>query len=341
MDVSRLRHCVRVPVLLMCLLIGGVVWAADTEPAQDAGIPCPSGQDDCIQAPAAPPDQPRPVLQGGALAHSVHALSARIDSFFANEKLYQDTTGSILRVNGDTIFNDAGEVGFEGKIKLRLKLPRTEKKLRLTLESDPEIERNTADTGFHGSPTTAVTKADYYAGLQWLADVGQGWQTGSSIGLKLDGGSPDYFLRLRLSKVIPLGGWTLRRDGSWFMYGQAGAGIDAAIEFDHLLADHWLFRSRSFVKYEIEPETSSPGQTFYIFHAMDNLRELVYELGVTGVDALNQSLTTDYLFAVRYRQAIHQDVVFIEAIPRVLFNQANGHDAEPQFVVRLEWLFRG
>ena len=67
-------------------------------------------------------------------------LSKRIDVFFANENIYNESTGSYARLSATTIFRDGGKKSFLGDLNVRVELPHTQKKLNLIIETD-EIGR--------------------------------------------------------------------------------------------------------------------------------------------------------------------------------------------------------
>ena len=82
-------------------------------------------------------DKPQNVISSG-----VEAFAKSIDEFFSDDKAFYEASGTYLRIQAVTIVNEAGVIGYDGDIKLKLRLPNTKKKLKFTLESDVNDRQN-------------------------------------------------------------------------------------------------------------------------------------------------------------------------------------------------------
>ena len=67
--------------------------------------------------------------------HSVSSgfegLARNIDTFFANEKGYYESTGSYLQLTADMLWEEGGRISYTGHVRIKLELPNTKKSLNL------------------------------------------------------------------------------------------------------------------------------------------------------------------------------------------------------------------
>lgn len=261
-----------------------------------------------------------------------------VDEFFANEKTFYTSTGSYIRVTLDAAWSEGGEVGYKGDIRLKVRLPMTQGKLKLLLETDPDEKRDTLDRRVAATPAEAVDSRDYYAGIQ--ASFGQEtrWRFTPSLGLRIR--SPlDPYVRLRAQRNYVLDDWLLTIKGTAFWFDSSGAGYDGLIEFNHQLADQVIGRSSSFARWTADTNYFGLSQVFSVIHTLSERRAVTYEAGAYGISDPTVH-ATDYLVAARYRQALHKNFLFLELNPELRFRKINDFKDEYAFFVRVELLFQ-
>lgn len=320
--------------------------------AQDDGDPfgndCPDDTPDCGEDNRSQPadqakenkpfftflDKPQDVMAAG-----LTGMTTYMDEFFAEERVFYDKTGSYVRITADAVFDENGEAGYVGDIKLKLRLPRTEEKLKLTFESDPEEQRDSLDRTLEDSPERAARQRDYYGGIQATLGDERKWRFKPSIGVKFD--KPiDIFLRLRIDRNYKTGDWLFRPSQTFYTFKEKGFGSDTAFDLDHRLTDNLLFRSSSFIRYQDENDYFEPSQVFSLIHSLSERRGMAYQVGVFGISEPTWQ-ATDYLAQLRYRQRIHSDYLFIELIPKAIYRRENNFEAEHSFTFRLEMVLEG
>ncbi len=143
------------------------------------------------------------------LSLGLREMATAMDEFFAEERVFYDKTGSYIRLTADSIWEEHGQLGYTGDIKVKLRLPRTEKKLRLTFESDPDEQRDAIDRTLEETPGRAAEEKDYYGGIQVTLGDERKWRLKPSIGVKFS--KPvDIFLRLRADRTYRSGNWLFR-----------------------------------------------------------------------------------------------------------------------------------
>ncbi|MDZ7661299.1 hypothetical protein [Thiohalophilus sp.] len=273
----------------------------------------------------------------GSLSYGLNEMATAMDEFFAEERVFYDKTGSYVRLTADMVFDEVGDTRYIGDVKVKMRLPRTEEKLKLTFESDPEEQRDDLDRTLEDSPSEAARERAYYGGIQATLGDEKEWRFKPSIGVKFD--KPiDIYLRLRMDRNYKTGNWLFRPSQTFYTFKEKGFGSDTKFVLDYGITDDILFRSSSFVRYTDENDYYEPSQVFSLLHSLSPRRGMAYQIGVYGITEPGWH-ATDYLAQIRYRQNIHSDYLFMELLPRVLYQRENDFDAEQSVTLRLEMIF--
>jgi hypothetical protein len=274
-----------------------------------------------------------------AISNSLKYMASAMDEFFADERVFYEKSGSYIRLTVDTVQEEGGETSYKGDVKLKLRLPRTQKKLKFILESNPETQRDTIDRTLEESPAQAAEENDYYAGIQATLGNERKWQFHPGIGVKF--GRPfDVFARIRADRSYRTGDWLFRPSQTFYAFKEKGFRSDTAFDLDYKVSDRLLFRSSSFIRYTDENDYFEPSQVFSLLQGISKRRGIAYQVGVYGITDPTWH-ATDYLLQVRYRQNIHSDYLFLELIPKILYQRENEFEAEHSLTMRLEMIFDG
>ncbi len=292
------------------------------------------------------PGEPPPADEGGffsfldaphaAVSSGLNWLTRNMDAFFANEKVFYDATGSYMRFTWDTSWAEGGQLSSVGNLKIKIRLPRTQKKMKLVFASDPVQARDNVDR------TVLEQKqrdSGLFAGLQ--ADVGkeEGWRYKPSLHIKLR--TPvDYLVRIRASRRFPLEDWSLYVSQSVYWFYSTGGGADTQLEFDHQLDADSLFRAAFFARWSDANDDISLSEVISLTHQLSDRRSLSYQAGIYGTNRPGLHVT-DYLLQLRYRQRVHSDYLFMELIPEIRYRKDAGFRAEHSLLVRIEMVFNG
>jgi len=273
------------------------------------------------------------------LSYGLNEMAIAMDEFFAEERVFYDKSGSYVRITADMVFDETEDTSYVGDIKVKMRLPRTEEKLKLTFESDPEEQRDDLDRTLEDSPSDAARERAYYGGIQATLGDEKKWRFKPSIGVKFD--KPiDIYLRLRMDRNYKTGNWLFRPSQTFYTFKEQGFGSDTQFVLDYAITDKVLFRSSSFVRYTDENDYYEPSQVFSLLHSLSPRRGMAYQIGVYGITEPGWH-ATDYLAQVRYRQNVHSDYLFMELLPRVLYQRENDFDAEHSLTLRLEMILEG
>jgi hypothetical protein len=340
--VCRHRFHLWVIPLLLCLL------AANVLAQESPSAPLPNEENiniDCtdlfpeVRSDEAPSsifsflDTPQKTISAG-----VESVAQSMDEFFANEKVLYDSSGSYIRYSLDTLWQEGGRFTTVGNLDISLRLPRTEHKLKLVLESNPVEKQNAIDRATTDSNVTQETEKSYYAGLQQDFGREDKWRYRPSLGLKLH--FPlEYYFRIRAIRDLHFQKWKLRLTESAYWFDTTGFGFDSNMEWDRLIDDDLLFRSESLVRNTEEYKRFDLSQIFSLTQTLTERRAITYSIGFFGNSEPNIH-ATDYVLQARYRQILHADYLFLDLVPQIRFRIDNAFTEEDSLLMRLEWLFK-
>lgn len=276
-------------------------------------------------------DTPHEIISEG-----VESMAQGMDLFFADEKVYTETTSSYARLSTQINFSHGGESSMTGDLSLKVDLKKTKKKLKLLLESDTDRDLQTG-TDQSKLPSRQKETVSFYAALQKEISRRNDWHTRVSLGIKLR--IPlDPFLRIRAYKNFSLDNWKIRFTETLFWFNSKGAGASSLLELDHSLTKNLLFRSRTSELWTDFLDYHEVEQTFTLYHELSDRRAVSYNIGSYSISHPKTHLER-YYTSIGYRQRIHRDWLFIEVSPALTYTRDNKFKPERSLVLKLEMVF--
>jgi hypothetical protein len=270
----------------------------------------------------------------GSISSAVEASALRVDSFFADDRFYADTTATYVRVSGQTTFEGGEDTKSEARVRARLDLPGTRERLRLFVEGgDPdEVEGQGSD-----SIPKALEDNDYNIGLETqLEDTGK-WGVIPGIGVKA-GGTPDPFVRLRAIRYENLGDWLMRYSAGVAQYVDDGTELQTRLDFDRPLNSDWLFRSASRIRYLGYKNRVEYNQQFSLFQKVNDRISMAYDVGAQADDDHNTDVNEFYI-QTRARFRAHKKWLYVELKPQIVFRHDEDYDPSFRFSLRADVIF--
>jgi len=270
----------------------------------------------------------------GGISSAVENSAKRVDSFFADDRYYADSTETYVRVSGQTTFESGEANRSEARVRARLDLPGTRERLRLFVEGgDPdEIEGQGSD-----SIPKALEDNDYNVGLETqLPDTGK-WLVLPGLGVKASS-SPDPFVRLRAVRYEKLKIWLMRYSAGVAQYVSDGTQLQTRLDFDRPLDGDWLFRSASRVRYLGDKNRVDFNQQFSFFQKVNDRVGMAYEVGAQGDDDHNTDVN-EYYTQVRARFRAYKKWLFLEFKPQIVFRNDEDYDPSFRFSLRADVIF--
>lgn len=334
-------RCVRWQLAMLCALLlvsspGRAAESATSSQGPAVNAECTDKSSTNCPPPAPPAffsflDVPQQSISSG-----IERVARSIDEFFANEPVYYPSSGSYVRYSLQTLFEEGGRHTTVGNLDISLHLPRTEKKLRLIVESDPVEKQSNLERA--SNTPTSQNAPGYYAGLQTELGKQNKWQFKPSIGLKLH--FPlDYYVRLRAFRNVNFDKWNLLLTESAYWFHSTGAGFDSQMQWNHLLNKSLLFRADTLVRHTQEYHRFDLSQIFSLIQSLSERRALTYSIGFFG-NSDPHLHATDYILQARYRQIIHGDYLFMELVPQIRYRIDYNFTQEDSLLLRFEWLFK-
>jgi len=224
-------------------------------------------------------------------------------------------------------------------VKLRLQLPVTQKKLRLSISSGSR--KGTFDESVEEGQTPLSDideEENYTAELQSIMGEKGGWQFNPSIGAYL-GSTIDPYIKFNFNRQNEFGNWSLNWDETPYKIDSLGWGVDSYFELNRKIGDNHILRSATFAGWLKETDQFELSQVFSFNTKISDKKAISYFAGAFGND--NPKIhTTQYLIGINYRQNIHKDYLFLELKPQVQYEKERRFAAEHSMVFRLEMLFR-
>lgn len=278
-------------------------------------------------------DTPQQIISSG-----VETFAKSVDEFFSNDKVFYETSGTYLRLNVDTIVTESGKREYQGDLKLKLRLPHTKSKLKLTIESDPNSKPDEITSEGKNTPVAAIEEKSYFTGIQATLGKKDAWKFKPSLGIRL-GSTLEPYVRFRLKRKYDLNQWSLYWHETPYWFDSFGWGFDSYLELNKKITDKDLFRAATFARWTNESDQFELSQIFSMYHTLSKRRAISYYAGVYGISEPTV-FATHYLLGLTYRQNIHKDYLFIEILPQIRYEKTNDFHADHSIFFRLEIVFK-
>lgn len=278
--------------------------------------------------------------QQETISEYLRAFTTGMDHYFANVKQEKDHTGSYLNLTLDTTWREAGDIELKPRLKFRLRLPQTQKKLKLVIESDPDEKRTTRELETNSSSTTTDdTNKGVYTGIESDTISKRNWKIRPSLGIRIR--SPiDYYVRLFINRNEDFDNWKLYLRETLYWFDSTGFGADTSMDWDLPLSETLLFRSSSFLRYTDERDQFDMSQSLNLIHQISENRNISYKAAVFA-DTEPAIYTTSYLLNIRYRQNLHKQYFFMEIQPSIIFERETDWEPQHELFLRFEIFYRG
>jgi len=270
-----------------------------------------------------------------AMARSVLDFANWLDHFFGDQRIYDESQNSHLKLNLLHISEQGYEPRFEANLQGKLTLPNTQKRLKILIESDPKDD-NSADN----TVLEAVESQEQSLGLRYIKNFTDWLRGNTDAGVRFRSGSLDSFVRFRLRGLFTLGRWNLRAAETLFWRESTGLGETTRVDFERRFLDDYLFRSTSQATYLDDTRQFDMGQDFFLIHTINKHRAVIYRTGLSA-ESEPQAHVTSYIFSIRLRQQLHRDWLFFEINPKVVYPQEENFRARSSLTLKLEVIFGG
>lgn len=264
-----------------------------------------------------------------SLSHSVDSFV--VDTFFGDDILDDDVSGSRTKISFSTRRVLGQPVGYKFGIGIKLVLPNTDEKFNLLLSSEDEDDKERENNAL-----STVESAEYSTALRYIIEATDDWRIDFDTGVKW-GVSPDPFSRLKLRRYKYYENNRLRTTQTVFWSVKEGWGEKTDLEVSHPLNIDRLIRFTFAAEYMLDRDYLELSYGAALFHELNEKEALSYYLRAAG-DVIEDPTFNNYGLGVRYRRKIYQDWVFAEVAPELETASANNYDLTPIIMFRVEAL---
>ena len=281
-------------------------------------------------------DAPRDYLSG-----KIISFASDVDRFFANDRNYQESNKSVLQLDITRVSGYGGDHKLNLAAKANLRLPATEGRFHLLLESDPEKNATSEPTPSQTLLNNkVVTPASYSLALRYAQAIQDVWHFSTDAGLKFP--IPIHlFVRTRGSYSAPLGNeWRLKAAQSVYWFNNIGVGETTQLDLEHFLSEPVLFRATSTATWLKDKQNFDLRQDLSIYHTVSERTALLYQASAIGVSKPQYQLT-ECVLSMLYRYRLHRDWMFFELSPQLHFPKVENFRSGFSLSMRLEMLFDG
>jgi hypothetical protein len=277
------------------------------------------------------------------LSAKIASYASDIDRFFGGDRHYQESNQSVLQMDLTRVTGYGGDPKFKLGARLNLRLPVTEGRLHLLIETDPE--QNITAEPTPGSTTSqtvlrnkVVAPSSYALAARYEKAITDAWHFNTDWGIKFPLPATP-FVRARGSFSAPMGEmWRFKAAQSVYWFNTIGVGETTQIDFERFISEPILFRATSTVTWLNDTQNFDMRQDFSVFHTLSDRTALLYQASASGISN-PQFQTTDYVALVVYRYRMHKEWLFFELSPQLHFPRDRSYKSSPALSFRLEALF--
>lgn len=320
-------NCASVAVIMACTFVFGVSWAATS--ATEATADNPDNTPSLVDA------------MHQTVSSSVDQISDSLDTFFSAQRVQKESAGS--RVHTYLLTETSREFGFKAHptASIRLRLPKTEDKLRLFIESGFKNRDDNDDLNALERVTLNQEDGNWFStAIQYVIFTSKTWNVNTKSGVAFESYVPDPFTTVYARYQFPVAQLNFRVSQEFYYFAIAGGGEETRLEVDRRLTDAFLLRFATTGTWQETQDYFALSQDAILLQRLTPKLALAYSVGVIGHRYSTMHLEA-YRAEIRLRRQIWRQWFFFEIKPVVTFPAATQFAADPRFHFNLEAVFGG
>jgi hypothetical protein len=273
------------------------------------------------------------------LSGKITSFASYIDRFFGGDRHFQESNDSVLQIDLSKLNGYGSDHKIDLAARMNLRLPITEGRLHLLIETDPENNINATPTpGSTAIKNNVNVPKSVAVATRYAAAKEDVWHFSTDVGVKFPI-PPKPFVRSRGSYSIPLGRlWRLKAEESVYWFNTLGAGETSQLDFERIISPPLLFRSSSIVTWLNDTQNFDMRQDLSVFHTLTDRSALLYQASAIGISNPQYQMT-DFVLLMLYRYRMHQEWLYFEISPQLHFPRDRQYQYSPALSMRLEILF--
>lgn len=275
------------------------------------------------------------------LSARITRFASYLDRFFGGDRHYQESNQSVVQLDLTKLNGYATDHKLDLAARASLRLPATEGRFHLLLETDPEkniiTEPTPAVSSKYAVPGQVNVPPSVALAMRYAAAKEGIWHFNTDWGIKFPI-PPKPFVRTRGSYSVPLGEWRLKAAQSVYWFNTLGAGETTQLDLERIISHPLLFRSSSIVTWLNDTQNFDLRQDLSLYHTYNDRTALLYQASAIGLSNPQYQMT-DFVVLMLYRYRLHQQWLFFEVSPQLHFPRDKQYSLSPAFNLRLEVLF--
>lgn len=266
------------------------------------------------------------------ISRQIQDFADKLDTFFSNDRAFEELQGSRINLNLLQTNIDHKKPGYRAELRAKLVFPKTQKKLKLLIETQDE-DQETQQTIL----PSALQTQEQTLGLRFIEKETRKWRVHTDTGLRFKSGV-DTFARLRLRRQITDDTWIYRIAQNFYWYRIDGAGENSRLDIDHSITEHLLFRSTSEATWLNKNRYFDLRQDLVLFQKINRRKAISYQAGIRD-NTEPHTQAKNYFISARYREQVHQNWLFLEVNPGVNYPEDNNYKPIKYIIFKIEAVF--
>jgi len=316
---------------LVRAVVLAAVWAYSTIPANSA--------EDIAEG----EEEPVGILDAGHAYASagVRGLGSWIDGFFSDERYEAELNESRLRLRIDNFAEQGEGVDVSAKLRLHLKLPALNERVRLEVLSAGEAEEDlaSAEQPAGAQPSDAAPDS-VAAALSYFFRNDEKRSVSARIGVTFDGYNPDPFVGLRYRQQVEFTeDWNFRFVQRFRYFSLDGLESRTIFDLEHALADDRLLRWQIDGTWLQERPEYSYNLGVSLFQALGPKSAIEHQ--ILGSFLTRPHRLDQVTLQMRYRRQVWRDWFAVELAPQIALPRDRDYERVLGFLLRFEVTFGG
>ncbi len=270
-----------------------------------------------------------------AISHGVVNMANRIDAFFADDRVLEESEDTQVRVRSAVRYEDGKNLTLRISLQGRFTMPHMRDRFQLIFDTD-ERERDIKDE-LRETPDVTDDDRSVSTGIRYILRQTRRSRVNLDGGLRWRGG-PVPFARIRGRRTLTYEHWAVRFTQLFFWFEDRGFGERTTVDFERWLDDTHFFRATPSMTWSETSRGVDLKQSVSIFHFLSEDTMLGFSLSADGYTRPSAKVDT-YAATFRWRQRSHRDWMYYEIAPSLAFPRENDFEFTPILTLKLEVLF--
>lgn len=268
------------------------------------------------------------------LSRKVVRLATGLDSYFSGNSITETENKSYVKLRLESYFEEGGDTDTRLRIKGKLDLPNTQKKIRVFFDSRAD---STRDLSTKAVPSSPARNSDTEVGLEYEKGR-KNWTTSTSVGMKPKLPFNPVF-KYRVGRGIAVGDvWSSHFDQQLWYDHEKGWGEESALSFERAVAEDYVFRILSDLQFQDRYNAFEWAEIISLFKPLDEKSSVQYSIGAFA-NSRPEWKSTRYILMLEYRKDIHKGWLFMNVSPLLNFERQDDFEPKLSLTINLVAVF--